>query len=665
MCLLVDTFLVAGSERRAILFTLPSIVFPHPSLYTPSVMPARFLPPKRRGNQLGSALLILFLVGSSIYYIAAPQRADEATLDAAPVVPISVVTRAYRSKELTSISIRGSDVYATYQSGSVIRAYKELGDTVSTLEWNDPAVATDVTVENMEVENFFKSHLGDVLFFLIFIGLGIWIFRSIARSQSTALSFGKSKARIADARDVKTTFKDVAGCEEAKNDLQEIVDFLKHPKKYQAIGAKIPRGALLVGAPGTGKTLLARAVAGEAGVPFFSISGSEFVEMFVGVGASRVRDLFLKAKRNAPCIIFIDEIDAVGRQRGGAGFGGGHDEREQTLNQILTEMDGFDKETNVIVMAATNRPDVLDVALLRPGRFDRRVFIDKPDLSARHRILEVHARNKKMAKDCDLLTIAKQSVGMAGADLENIMNEAAIYAAKRGAKHIQNEDLVNAVEKVTLGSEKRSRKLTEKEKRITAYHEVGHAIVGHLCEESDELHKISIVSRGFALGVTWFLPKEDQYTTTKQKFLDEICGLMGGRAAEALIFGEITTGASNDIEKASAIARNMATRYGMDESDLGLVSYGERQGSGFLGIDLGSSRNYSEDVAKKIDTFVRSTIAQQYERALGMLTQHRNKLDEITEKLLAVETMSAEEFSQIFDGGTRKKVKEGKKKADA
>lgn len=599
----------------------------------------------------------MFLIASSVYYMTAPDRSDDEKLLNAREVPVSAITKAYDSRQLQSITIRGSNVYAKQNSGSYIQSYKEVGDSITTLGWNDAKNPTVVQVDNIEVKNFFKAHLGDLLFFVLLIGLGMWVFRSIARSQSTALSFGKSKARIADAREVKTTFKDVAGCDEAKEDLKEIVDFLKNPKKYTTIGAKIPRGALLVGAPGTGKTLLARAVAGEAGVPFFSISGSEFVEMFVGVGASRVRDLFLKAKRNAPCIIFIDEIDAVGRQRGGAGFGGGHDEREQTLNQILTEMDGFDKETNVIVMAATNRPDVLDSALLRPGRFDRRVFIDKPDLVARKQILEVHARNKKMAKDCDLETIAKQSVGMAGADLENIMNEAAIYAAKRGAKLVQNEDLVNAVEKVTLGSEKRSRKLNEKEKSITAYHEVGHAIVGHLCEESDPLHKISIVSRGFALGVTWFLPKEDQYTTTKQKFLDEICGLMGGRAAEEIIFGEITTGASNDIEKASSIARNMATRYGMDADELGIVNYGERQGSMYLGTDLGSSRNYSEDIAEKIDTFVARTIGEQYERAKKILKDHRSKLDEITEKLLKIETMSFDEFSEIFDGGKRKKEK--------
>lgn len=623
--------------------------------------PAKFAPPRRPRNQLFSVLLVLFLVLSSVYYMTAPSRTADQPLITAPVVPISVVTQTYHDGKLKKILIRGSNVYAEYQSGSYIQSYKELGDTIAELGWNDPQNPTTVEIDNVELKNFFKSHLGDVVFFVLLIMLGMWVFRSIARSQSSAMSFGKSRARVADARTVKTTFKDVAGCDEAKGDLMEIVDFLKNPKKYTAIGAKIPRGALLVGAPGTGKTLLARAVAGEAAVPFFSISGSEFVEMFVGVGASRVRDLFLRAKRNAPCIIFIDEIDAVGRQRGGAGFGGGHDEREQTLNQILTEMDGFEKDTNVIVMAATNRPDVLDSALLRPGRFDRRVFIDKPDLAARRAILDVHARNKKTAKNIDLDVIAKQSVGMAGADLENIMNEAAIFAARRSSKQIEQQDLVEAIEKVTLGAEKRSRKLNEKEKRITAYHEVGHAIVGHLCEESDELHKISIVSRGFALGVTWFLPKEDQYTTTKQKFLDEICGLLGGRAAEEIVFNEITTGASNDLERASAIARNMAMRYGMAVDELGMVTYGEKQGSSFLGADLGMNRNYSEQAAQKIDDYVKKTIAEQYQRAKGFLTKHKAKLDELSEKLLKVETMSIEDFLMIFDGS--KPRGRGRKKA--
>ncbi len=607
------------------------------------------LPPNRRQNRLFTIFLVGLLVLSSLYYMMEPGVNDEKSFASAKEVPISAITQGYVAKDYTEITIRGNDVYAKVESGSYVHAYKEAAVTASDLGWNDPKNPTVVKVDNIELNNFFKAHIGDVLFFILMIVGIMWVFRSIARSQNSAFSFGKSRARIADAKQVKTTFKDVAGCEEAKHDLEEIVDFLKSPKKYSVIGAKIPRGALLIGAPGTGKTLLARAVAGEAGVPFFSISGSEFVEMFVGVGASRVRDLFAKAKRNAPCIIFIDEIDAVGRQRGGAGFGGGHDEREQTLNQILTEMDGFEKDTNVIVMAATNRPDVLDSALLRPGRFDRRVFIDKPDLIAREEILKVHARNKKMGTGIDLSSIAKQTVGLAGADLENIMNEAAIFAAKRAKKKITQIDIVDAVEKVTIGAEKKSRKLTEKEKKITAYHELGHAVVGHLCKESDPLHKISIVSRGAALGVTWFLPKEDQYTTSKTKFLDEICGLLGGRAAEEIVFDEITTGASNDIERASDIARGMAMRYGMAE-ELGMVAYGEKQGSLFLGVDPSLARNYSEDMAQKIDEYVKRIIAEQYERAKEFIMQYREKLDTLAVMLLKQETMSVEEFTEVLDG---------------
>ena len=504
-------------------------------------------------------------------------------------------------------------------------------------------------MENREVTNLLLAIVPDLLFFILIIAGLIWLFRGIARSQSTALSFGKSRARVADAKEVKTRFKDVAGCEESKEDLVEVVDFLKNPKKYIEMGAKIPKGVLLVGPPGTGKTLLARAVAGEAGVPFFSIAGSEFVEMFVGVGASRVRDLFIRAKKNAPCIIFIDEIDAVGRQRGGAGFGGGHDEREQTLNQILTEMDGFEQGTNVIVMAATNRPDVLDVALLRPGRFDRRVFLDKPDLEARCKILEVHVGNKKLSRGVNLRIIARQTVGLTGADLENIMNEAAIFAAKRGRKAIMQKDIADSVEKVTIGAEKKSRKLNKKERDITAYHELGHAVVGHLCPESDPLHKISIVSRGSALGITWFLPKEDEYTISKSKFIDQICGLLAGRAAEELIFNEVTTGASNDLEHASQIARNMAMRFGMGDDSLGLVAYGERQGTMFMGVEPTLSRNYSEDIQKHIDEYVRDVIRAQYDRAMGMLKTHREKMDEIAQVLLKKETLSVTEFLKMFE----------------
>ncbi|TSC60731.1 MAG: cell division protease FtsH [Candidatus Peregrinibacteria bacterium Greene0416_62] len=605
-------------------------------------------PSKNRQQWLLSILLFSSLLFLSVYSVAVPDHFGDPYADAKEV-PLSQISKGYAEHTFEKITIRDNKVFAITESGGVVlRSYKEDGDSVAELGWNDPKNSTVVEVEDNETSNLFLAVLPDLLFFLLVIGGVVWLFRGIARSQNNAMAFGKSKARIADVRQVKTRFKDVAGCEEAKEDLIEVVDFLKNPKKYLSIGAKIPKGVLLVGPPGTGKTMLARAVAGEANVPFFSIAGSEFVEMFVGVGASRVRDLFLKAKRNAPCIIFIDEIDAVGRQRGGAGFGGGHDEREQTLNQILTEMDGFEQGTNVIVMAATNRPDVLDIALLRPGRFDRRVFIDKPDLEARKLILEVHARNKKMHKDADFSAIAKKTVGMTGADLENIMNEAAIFAAKRKRREVFQKDIDDAVEKVTLGSEKRSRKLTQHEKEITAYHELGHAIVGHLCPDSDPLHKISIVSRGSALGVTWFLPQEDQYTTSRSKFLDEICGLLGGRAAEALVFSEITTGASSDLERASQIARSMAMRYGMGDSELGPVTYGERQGSLYLG-DPSAGRNYSEEKARQIDTFVQKTLEKQYDRALEMLKKHQKKLDELAKIILEKETMTVEEFTAIFE----------------
>lgn len=613
-------------------------------------VPNRPSPKPGRYQWLLSALLFLGLVILSLYYITTPQRALERQFVDATEVALSEVTRGYATKRFEKILVRDNRVFATTKTGAVLQSYKEAKDSVTALGWNDPKNPTLVEVENREVTNLFLTILPDLLFFLLVISGVVWLFRGIARSQSTALAFGKSRARVADAKQVKTRFKDVAGCDEAKEELLEVVDFLKSPRKYIGMGAKIPKGVLLVGPPGTGKTLLARAVAGEAGVPFFAIAGSEFVEMFVGVGASRVRDLFMRAKRNAPCIIFIDEIDAVGRQRGGAGFGGGHDEREQTLNQILTEMDGFEQGTNVIVMAATNRPDVLDAALLRPGRFDRRVFLDKPDLEAREKILQVHTDGKKIAKGANLRTIARQTVGLTGADLENIMNEATIFAARRGHETVTQKDLVDAVEKVTLGAEKRSRRLTEKEKEITAYHELGHAVVGHLCPNADPLHKISIVSRGAALGVTWFLPKEDQYTTSKSKFLDQICGLLGGRAAEQLVFGEMTTGAHNDIEVASEIARNMAMRFGMGGEGIGPVAYGEKQGTMFLGVDPALFRNYSEESARKIDEFIRKTLEEQYQRALGYLTQHLGKLHELAKALLRKETLTVQEFSKLFEG---------------
>ena len=609
-------------------------------------MSAAAKPPKRQWSL--TLLILALLVGLGLYSLASPATPEDKLFEAAKEVPISEISRGYHDNQFSKIVIRENKVFAITESGTALQSYKETFDTVSQLGWVDQDNTTVVEVENREANNILMALLPELFsVFLVFMLL-FWLIRGVARSQNNALSFGKSKARVADMKQVKTRFKDVAGSDEAKDDLVEVVDFLKSPKKYIALGAKIPKGVLLIGAPGTGKTLLARAVAGEANVPFFSIAGSEFVEMFVGVGASRVRDLFAKAKRNSPCIIFIDEIDAVGRQRGGAGFGGGHDEREQTLNQILTEMDGFEQGTNIIVIAATNRPDVLDQALLRPGRFDRRIFIDKPDLKARQQILEVHARNKKMGKT-KLDNIAKQTVGMTGADLENIMNEAAIFAAKRKKKSIAQIDIVDAVEKVAIGSAKKSRKLSQHEMEVTAYHELGHAIVGYLCKESDPLHKISIVSRGGALGVTWFLPQEDQFTVRKQKFLDEICGLLGGRAAEDIVFGEITTGASNDIERASKIARDMAMKYGMGTADLGPVAYGEKQGTANLGVSLDTHRNYSEETARQIDDFVQATLQAEYKRAFTLIKRHKKILDVLAKDLLKKENISSEQFAKVFD----------------
>ncbi len=482
---------------------------------------------------------------------------------------------------------------------------------------------------------------------LIFgIFLLMFFLSRIQGANNKAISFGNSKARVHDKTKDKTTFKDVAGALEAKEELEEVVDFLKSPKKYQKMGAKIPKGVLLVGPPGTGKTLLARAVAGEANVPFFSISGSEFVEMFVGVGASRVRDLFKKAKRNAPCIVFVDEIDAVGRKRG-AGLGGGHDEREQTLNQILTEMDGFEQGSNVIVMAATNRPDVLDPALLRPGRFDRQVTVDKPGIDDREAILKVHADNKPLAKSVDLRTVAKQTPGMTGADLENIMNEAAIYSAKRDRKSITQKALESSVEKVALGPERKSKVMTEKEKKITAYHEVGHALVGHLLSECDPVHKVSVVSRGMALGVTWSLPQDDLNMYSRTKFEHKLSSLLAGYVAEEVFFGETSTGPSNDLERATSIAKRMVTEFGM--SELGPVTFGEKKHEVFLGKDMAHTKNYSEAMAEKIDFLVNEILNKAYLRAKKIVTEYKDLMVEISEDLLKKEDLSRSEFLEYFE----------------
>ncbi|GAC1341023.1 MAG: ATP-dependent zinc metalloprotease FtsH [Candidatus Dormibacteria bacterium] len=490
--------------------------------------------------------------------------------------------------------------------------------------------------------------LPNVFIILVMGGFLWWILRQSQSGNNQAMSFGRSKARLLTGDKPAVTFADVAGVEEAKTELSEIVEFLKYPDKFTSFGARIPKGVLLVGPPGTGKTLLSKAVAGEAGVPFFSISGSEFVEMFVGVGASRVRDLFDQAKKNSPCIVFVDEIDAVGRQRG-AGLGGGHDEREQTLNQLLVEMDGFETNTHVIVIAATNRPDVLDPALLRPGRFDRHVTLDRPDIRGRRAILEVHARNKPLDSGVNLETLAKQTPGFAGADLSNLINEAAILAARANRKVITMTDLEESIARVIAGPERRSRLISPTEKRTVAYHEMGHALVMKTLENSDPVHKITIVSRGQALGWTMSLPTEDKYLVSKAELVDQLAGMLGGRCAEELVLGEknITTGASDDIRKATNLARKMVTEWGMSDK-LGPLAFGEKNEMVFLGRDLGEQRNYSEDVAGEIDQEVHALVDNAFLRAKEVLRSREPVLRALAERLLEVETMDAAEMDRVI-----------------
>src|SRR3954447_5552505 len=482
---------------------------------------------------------------------------------------------------------------------------------------------------------------------LIFFGaILLFMMRQAQGSNNQALSFGKSRARMFMGNKTVVTFQDVAGVEEAKQELAEVVEFLKYPDKFNALGARIPRGVLLVGPPGTGKTLLSKAVAGEAGVPFFSISGSEFVEMFVGVGASRVRDLFEQAKRNSPCIIFVDEIDAVGRQRG-AGLGGSHDEREQTLNQILVEMDGFDTNTNVIVVAATNRPDVLDPALLRPGRFDRQVILDRPDMKGPTAILKVHTKGKPLDKTIEIETVARQSPRFSVAALATLVIEAAILAARRNKKVIGTSEFTEALERIVAGPERKSRIISDAEKAIIAYHEGGHAVVQRILPKCDPVAKVTIISRGMALGYTMALPTEDRYLQSKTEFEDKIAGLLGGNVAERMIFGDTTTGASNDIEKATDLARRMVTEFGMSDK-LGPLSFGKRDELVFLGREIGEQRNYSDEVAKQIDEEVRAIIDNAYARAMDVLVKYKDKLTNLAEKLVAEETVDTEEFEKLF-----------------
>ena len=505
-----------------------------------------------------------------------------------------------------------------------------------------------IHVEPKSKTALWPSLLSTMLPFFLLIGLWLLMLRQAQSGSNQAMSFGKSRARLHTENRPKVTFEDVAGVDEAKEELQEVIEFLKHPKKFQALGAKIPRGVLLVGPPGSGKTLLAKAVAGEAGVPFFSISGSEFVEMFVGVGASRVRDLFEQAKKSAPCLVFIDEIDAVGRQRG-AGLGGGHDEREQTLNQLLVEMDGFDPNAGIIVIAATNRPDILDPALLRPGRFDRRIVVDNPDSRGRRAILDVHVRGKPLADDINLEILAKHTPGFSGADLANLVNEAALLAARRNKKKIMMSEMDEAIERVIAGPQRRSRILGPKEREIAAYHEGGHALLGKLLPNADPPHKVTILPRGMALGYVISAPPEDKYTYTRTELLDRITAMLGGRVAEELVFHEVTTGAQNDFEQATELARKMVTEFGMSEK-LGPLSLGRRHGPVFLGRDLVETRNYSEEIAYEIDKEVRRIIDECYQRAREALMGARERLNRLAKALLERESLEGEQIEKVLAG---------------
>ncbi len=567
---------------------------------------------------------------------------DRDTVIAVPVTQPKQPAQTSQSKMLESLVGTQPAVKIQYKadipSGASISLMNELEKANVNIKAKKPSESSQLL-----------GILGSVILPLLFVVFLIVMIKSIQSGGAQAMSFGKSKAKMLLDSKVKTKFEDVAGIDEEKKELEEIVDFLKHSEKYIKLGAKIPKGVLLVGAPGTGKTLMAKAVAGEAGVPFFSISGSDFVEMFVGVGASRVRDLFEQAKKHQPCIIFIDEIDAVGRQRG-AGLGGGHDEREQTLNQLLVEMDGFDKNTNIIVIAATNRPDILDNALLRPGRFDRQIVINKPDVLGREKILNVHAKNKPLAEEVDLKVLAKRTPGFTGADLQNLLNEAALLAARHNKSKIEMPDLEEAIDKIMAGPEKKSRIISDEEKENTAYHEVGHALLAKLLKGCDPLHKVSIIPRGMALGVTMTLPEKDYLTMKKSQLLDRITMTLGGRVAEELIYGpeSVTTGASNDLEKVSNLARKMVTSYGMSEK-MGNLTYGKSEEHVFMGRDFGHNRDFSEEIAADIDREVKKIVDERYNVARELLSSNRDMLEFISKALLDRETLDEKEFDELMD----------------
>jgi len=594
-------------------------------------------------------LLILAAIALLLWQVMGRANAPEK-------ITITELAQLVKEGHVQQISTTDEKIDVTFtRNGKQVHAvaYKEMG--VGLLETLQGLGVTEADLQNVTIEAVpppdwlnIVTALGTILPTLIIVGMIYFMLRQAQGTNNQALSFGKSRARMFTGDQPTVTFSDVAGVEEAKEELQEVVEFLKEPEKFLALGARIPKGVLLVGAPGTGKTLMAKAVSGEAGVPFFSISGSEFVEMFVGVGASRVRDLFDQAKRHSPCIVFVDEIDAVGRHRG-AGLGGSHDEREQTLNQILVEMDGFDTDTNVIIIAATNRPDILDPALLRPGRFDRRVVLDRPDVKGREAILAVHVKGKPLHEDVELQTLARLTPGFVGADIENLVNEAAILAARRNRRTIAMEEFQEAIERVIAGPERKSRLISEEEKEIIAYHEAGHAVVQTTLPKCDPVRKITIVSRGMALGYTMALPEDDHLLQSRSRFRDQMAGMLGGRVAEQIMFGDITTGASNDLERVTDLARKMVKRYGMSEK-LGAMTFGQKEELIFLGREISEQRDYSEAVARDIDEEVRELINEAYERAEKVLTEQRDKLVAVATRLIEIETLDSDEFEAIMQG---------------
>ena len=591
--------------------------------------------------------LLIFLVTVGIVNFIANQGTETSKM------PYNEFRQNLESGKVAEVMIRPDSgtyyIEGKLKNGEVFYSNGPLYNNTDLLKKIEEAHLTKETYEQQKGDSVWLTFLTSIIPFVIIFILFFFLLNQAQGGGSRVMNFGKSKAKLYTDDKKKVTFNDVAGADEEKAELEEVVEFLKDPRRFAQLGARIPKGVLLVGPPGTGKTLLARAVAGEAGVPFFSISGSDFVEMFVGVGASRVRDLFENAKKNAPCIIFIDEIDAVGRQRG-AGLGGGHDEREQTLNQLLVEMDGFGANEGIIIVAATNRPDILDPALLRPGRFDRQITVDRPDVKGRMAVLRVHARNKPLSDAIDLDVIARRTPGFTGADLENLLNEAALLTARKNKKKIEMVEVDEAIDRVIAGPAKKSRVISEQEKRLVAYHEAGHTIVGYHLEHADMVHKVTIIPRGSAGGYTVMLPKEDRYFATRSELLDKISGLLGGRVAEELKLHEISTGAHNDFERATGIARRMVVEFGMSDK-LGPMQFGRSQGQVFLGRDFGHERDYSEHTSQEIDQEIQRIIREQYKRTKDLLTKYSDQLEAVAQTLLDVETLDAEQIKSIIENG--------------